>query len=600
MSVETIPQLLVHAVSNYDKENAFTYKTGDKYVPVSHRDVLSRVHSLALALTSLGLTKGDRIAILSENRLEWAIADLAILSARCVTVPIYPTLTGRQIEYMLRDCQAAAIFVSDALQLEKITSIKPRLPMLSFISVFDNQPEAKGVVTMDALVAEGSSQGVRPDFEEMITPIRPSDWASIIYTSGTTGDPKGAVLTHSNFVSNAKACAAVIDLGPDDTYLSFLPLSHVFERTGGFYTSLYKGVTIAYAESIDTVPQNLLEVRPTLMMSVPRIYEKMYARTMQRATSGFIFKKYLFFWALRAGRKYVYAKLSNSLSLWNRCIYAAACRLVFSKVKMGVGGRLKFFISGGAPLARDIAEFFYAAGLPILEGYGLTETSPVISVNTLAVFKFGTVGKPIPDVEVRIASDGEILVKGPNIMHGYYNKEELTREAFTEGWFRTGDIGTIDDDGFITITDRKKDILVTAGGKNVAPQPIESALKTSKYIAEAVLMGNKRKFISAVIVPNFENLLRFAKAANIPFTDTNSLIAHPKVEQKIAKEIERKSVHLARFEKVKKFILLEKDFSMETNELTPTLKVRRAIIEEELRERIDKLYEETDRDTAPD
>jgi long-chain acyl-CoA synthetase len=362
---------------------------------------------------------------------------------------------------------------------------------------------------------------------------------------------------------------------------------------------LYLGVTIAYAESIDTVPQNFLEVRPTVMVSVPRLYEKMYSRIMQTATSGGLIKKYIFFWALKTGKKYVHAKLAGRLTDGLRKRYRIANKLVFSKLQARTGGRLRFFVSGGAPLMIDIAEFFYAAGLPVLEGYGLTETSPVISANTFKAFKFGTVGKPLPGVDVRLGEDGEILVKGPNVMQGYFNNPASTDEMIVDGWLHTGDIGSIDADGFITITDRKKDIIVTAGGKNIAPQPIETTLKSSKYIAQAVLIGNERKFISAIIVPNFENLLRFAKAARIPFTDLQSLIASPTVKAKIGREIERKSEGLAGYEQIKRFMLLEKDFSLETDELTPTLKVKRAIIENKFKSQIDALYEKEGQTDLP-
>ncbi len=591
MGVETIPELLLYAAKEYDKPDAFKFKQGGGYKSVSHADVLSRVHKTALGLMKCKLAKGDRVAILSENRLEWAIADLAILSCGCIDVPIYATLPANQVEYILRDSEARAIFVSTAAQMEKIMEIRPNLPMLENVIVFD----ARGggdFTTLEELMQKGAEASGQPPLESMCTTVGPQDWASIIYTSGTTGDPKGVVLTHSNFMSNTKTCASLIEIGPKDTCLSFLPLSHVFERTAGYYTMLYAGVTIAYAESIDTVPENLLEVRPTVMVSVPRLYEKMYARIMETATGGSALKKNIFFWALKTGRRYVTEKLSGGVSSMTRRKYGLANKLVFAKLKQKTGGKLRFFVSGGAPLARDIAEFFYAAGLPILEGYGLTETSPVISVNTFEHFKFGTVGKPIPGVEARIADDGEIIVRGPNIMVGYFKRPDLTKEVVIDGWFHTGDIGEIDEEGFLKITDRKKDLIVTAGGKNVAPQPIENALKTSKYISQAVLIGNKRRFIAALIVPNFENLIKFAKAAGIPFTDVASLIKNSKVIEKVADEIERKSIGLASFEKVKKFLLLDKDFSLETDELTPTLKVKRSIIEKKFKEQIDELYAE--------
>lgn len=591
MAVETIPQLLLHAAREFDKPDAFKYKERDSYASVSYRDVLSRVHHVALSLNALECGGGDRIAILSENRLEWAIADLAILGAGCVSVPVYTTLPATQIEYILRDCQARAIFVSGAAQLDTILPMRDDLPDLKHIIVFDPDPNVSGAVSLEDLRKKGASLPNPPSFEEMSAAIKSSDQASIIYTSGTTGEPKGAVLTHWNFMSNVIAAASVFELSPADTCLSFLPLSHVFERTAGYYTMLYRGVSIAYAESIDTMPQNMIEVRPTVMCCVPRLYEKMYARIMLAATTSPLLKKYMFFRALRTGKEYVNASLFGRVPPGLRARYAVANKLVFAKLRARMGGRMRYSVSGSAPLAREIAEFFYAAGLPILEGYGLTETSPAVTANTFGAFKFGTVGKPLPGVEVRVAEDGEILVRGPNVMQGYHGKPDATAEVMADGWFRTGDIGAIDEEGFLSITDRKKDIIVTSGGKKIAPQPIENALKTSKYIAQAVLVGNRRNFISALIVPNFENLLRFASAVRIPSTDIRSLIANPIVKAKIEREIERKSGGLARFERIKRFILLDHDFSLETNELTPTLKVRRAVIESKYRRQIDALYE---------
>ncbi len=592
MAADTIPQLLLHSARRYNKQSAFKFKQGNAYLNSSHAEVLERVHKAALGLSMLALAKGDRIALLSENRLEWAISDLAILSMGGINVPIYATLPANQIEYILRDSEARAVFVSDAVQMKKIEEIRPNLPMLNTVIIFDPDGTSGDTLTLDGLIEKGSSSTDPPGLEQMIATISSSDWASIIYTSGTTGDPKGVILTHSNFISNALTCAAIIKIGPNDTCLSFLPLSHVLERTAGYYTMLYAGVTIAYAESIDAVPQNLLEICPTVMISVPRLYEKMYARIMETATSGSAVKKNLFFWAVKVGKIFVNEKLAGKISSLTKFKYAVANKLVFSKLKGKTGGRLRFFVSGGAPLARDIAEFFYAAGLPVLEGYGLTETSPVLAVNTFEQFKFGTVGRAIDGVELKIARDGEILAKGPNIMAGYFKKPDRTSEAIKDGWFHTGDIGEIDNEGFLSITDRKKDIIVTSAGKNIAPQPIENSLKTSKYIAEVVLIGNRRNFISAVIVPNFENLIRFANAAGISYNDLAELVKNEKVASKIHKEIDRKSEGFAGFERIKKILLLDKDFSLEMNELTPTLKVKRSIVEQKYKSQIDELYSE--------
>jgi long-chain acyl-CoA synthetase len=364
----------------------------------------------------------------------------------------------------------------------------------------------------------------------------------------------------------------------------------VFERTAGFYGMVMGGASIAYAESADTVPQNLLEVSPTILVSVPRLYEKMYTRILDAVQAGSSIKQGLFFWAMEVGRTYVRETLEQRIKTMTKVKYKLAYALVFKKLKGRTGGRLRFFVSGGAPLSRDIAEFFYAAGLPILEGYGLTETSPILCVNTFEHFKFGTVGRPIPGVEIKIAEDGEIVARGPNIMVGYYKKPDLTEQVLIDGWFHTGDIGYIDDEGFLTITDRKKDIIVTAGGKNVAPQPIESLLKTNKYISQAVIVGNKRKFIAAIIVPDFEALEKFADAAGIKDKDAAKLIHDPKVLRKYHEEIEKMSEHLASFERVKKFVLIDRDFTIESGELTPTLKVKRKTIEKKFQDEIDALY----------
>jgi long-chain acyl-CoA synthetase len=590
MAVQTIPQLFLQAVHKHQKKDAFRVKKDGRYSDISHEEAFTKVHHAALGLLSLRLTKGDRIAVLSENRPEWMIADLAILSAGCINVPIYVTVPANQIEYILRDSEAKAIFLSDAKQLDNMLEMRPKLPSLQYVITFDPHCDVPDIIKLDTLIQSGASLPRSKSYEEMIANINGPDWASIVYTSGTTGDPKGAILTHGNIISNATACASLIDLNSEDVSLSFLPLSHVFERTAGYYTMMHAGVTIAYAESFDTIMQNMDEIRPTVVTGAPRLYEKMYARIMDSVTSGPYLKKQLFFWALNAGSNYVQQKLSGHLRPMTIHKYNIAKKLVFSKLKQLTGGRLRFFVSGGAPLHRTIAEFFHAADLPILEGYGLTETSPVIAVNTFNDFKFGSVGKPLPGVEVKIADDGEILVRGPNVMIGYFKKPDLTNEAIEEGWFHTGDIGFLDNEGFLSITDRKKDIIITAGGKNIAPQKIENAIKTSKFIAQVVLIGNKRKFISALVVPNFDTLHNYALSERIAYTDIQSLLKHPKVIDKIQDAIDRKSEDFARFERVKKFVLLDQDFSIEDNEVTPSLKIKRAYVEKKYKDEIDKLY----------
>ena len=590
MAVDTIPALFLHAVETYDKPDAFRYKRDGEFTNISHGDTFESVDNASLGLLTLGLAKGDRVALLSENRYEWVIADLAILSAGMINVPIYATLPPKQIEYVLRDSEARTVFVSSRAQLQKIEMIRSELPNLANVVVFDGDAAGGGAMALSELIEKGRSSHSGQSFADRIATIGKYDWASIIYTSGTTGDPKGVILNHWNFVSNVLSALTLFELGPTDRCLSFLPLSHVLERTGGYYVMMHSGTTIAYAESIVTVPQNLLEVSPTVMVSVPRLYEKMYSRILDSVTSGSPIKRGLFFWSVAVGKRFVRETLERRVKASTKFQYGIAKRLVFNKLKARTGGKLRFFISGGAPLARDIAEFFYAADLPVLEGYGLTETSPLISINTFDDFKFGTVGKPVPGVSVQIAEDGEIMARGPNIMLGYYKRPEATNEALNGEWFHTGDIGIIDDDGFLTITDRKKDLIVTAGGKNIAPQPIENLLKTNKYIAEVVVVGNKRRFISAVIVPNMDNLREFAKAAGLSYETQADLVKDAKVIEKIKNEIAEMSDHLANYERIKKFILLEKDFTIEGNELTPTLKVKRSIIEDKLKDQIDAVY----------
>lgn len=591
MSQETIPSIFLHAAKTYDKKDAFRHKRGKKWVDVSHREVVEAVDNLSRGLIALGYGTRDRIAILSENRLEWAIADFAILSCGCVDVPLYSTLPAAQVAYILDHSEARALFVSTREQLEKILQVRDQLPHLRKIYTFDPIDDIDGVEPYDKLIAAGKSAGDMKPLEERAAEVKADDWASIIYTSGTTGDPKGVILSHRNIAANVTSAVIAFEIGPDDTALSFLPLSHVLERTGGFYAPYFRGATIAYAESLEAVSENLVEVRPTMMVSVPRFFEKIYGRVFDTATAGSVIKRNLFFWALNVGKIHTKQAFDKRVSRVTRAKYGVARRLVFSKLKAKTGGRIRFFVSGGAPLSREIAEFFHAAGLPILEGYGTTETAPVISVNTFDNTKLGTVGRPIENVEVKIADDGEILARGPNVMVGYYKDTYLTTEAIKDGWYHSGDIGYIDGDGYIIITDRKKDLIVTAGGKNVAPQPIENLLKTSKYVTQAIVIGNNRKFISALIVPNFENIRAFADAIRIEYSNDSDLTIHPRIIKKIEDEITRKSVHLAGFERVKKFVLLDKDFTIEDNELTPTLKFKRRKIEEKHKAEIDALYE---------
>jgi long-chain acyl-CoA synthetase len=573
-------------------------KSGGAYRPISHSEVSTRVRHAARGLQSLGVRRGDRVSILSENRPEWAIADFASLTAGLTDVPIYPTLPADQIAYMLKDSGAVAIFVSGRAQAEKIKEVRGQLPALKTVIGFEGIPGLTDVslAELEKRGAQGETDETTARYRSEALSVKPDDVATIIYTSGTTGDPKGVMLTHDNIFSNVAATRTAVPFEGRDVALSFLPLSHIFERMGGHYMMWATGSSIAYAESIDTVPANMVEVRPTIVLSVPRLYEKMYARVLESALTGGYIKKQIFFWARGVAERWANETLAGKQpgALLARQ-YALAQKLVFSKVKARTGGRLRFFVSGGAPLSPEINKFFYAAGLEILEGYGLTETSPVIAVNTLDNFRIGTVGKPIDGVEVKIASDGEILTRGPHVMKGYFNKPEATREAIDpDGWFRTGDIGELRD-GFLAITDRKKDIIVTAGGKNIAPQPLENKVKTNKYVAQAVMLGDRRKFPSMLIVPNFDQLERWAQRHNIIWTDRAQLLRMPTIQAKIEKEVNRELAGAAHFEVPKKIGLLEHDFSIERGELTPTQKVKRKAIDKHYKTLIDSLYAEAER-----
>ena len=591
----TLTQLFFDSISRYDKPDAMLYRAEvNVWRPVSHRTIKERVRHLSLGLRELGLERGDRVAILSENRPEWALADWACLTGGITDVPIYPTLPAEQIPHILNDSGATAIFVSTRLQAEKLASVRAQVPALKHVIVFDQAAASLGDQTLAQLEAVGQAADTperAAEYEREARAVLPADVATIIYTSGTTGAPKGVMLTHDNFWSNVSATRDVIPMEGNEVALSFLPLSHIFERTGDYWF-FATGTSIAYVESFDLVPICMQEVRPTIAMSVPRLYEKMYARVLENALSGGALTKRVFFWARAVADRWADQKLAGREPAGLLALqYALAQKLVFSKLKARTGGRLRYFVSGGAPLANEINKFFYAAGLVILEGYGLTETSPVIGVNTPANFRIGSIGKPVNGVEVQVAPDGEILTRGPHVMKGYYNKPDATREAIdADGWFHTGDIGVIEDD-FIRITDRKKDIIVTANGKNIAPQPIENLIKTNKYISQAVMIGDRRKYPILLVVPNFDQLERWARIKNILWTDRAQLLQMPTIQSKIDQEVRGQLTGLAHFETPQKIALLEHDFSVETGEMTPTLKVKRRVVDQRYKARIDALYE---------
>jgi long-chain acyl-CoA synthetase len=562
-----------------------------RWVELSYRALADQVQDLSLGLLDLGVRPGDRVAILSENRPEWAVADYACLAACCTDVPIYPTLPAKQAEYILRDSGAVAVLVSTEAQLEKVRQARGQLPGLRHVIGFDAGGE--GVLRYDEVLARGRAARDRhPDWRDRALRVGPDDLATLIYTSGTTGDPKGVMLTHGNIASNVTTCVDLFSFRDDDECLSFLPLSHIFERMFGHYCMFTKGVLINYAGSIESVPSDMQERRPSLMASVPRLYEKIYARVHDQVRTSSPLRRRLFAWSKQVGEAWAERVVEGravppSLAVKRRI----ADRLVFAKLRARTGGRIRFFISGGAPLSPDIARFFFAAGMPILEGYGLTETSPVMAVNTFDHLRLGTVGRPIPQVEIRIAPDGEILTRGPNVMRGYFNKPEATADAVDpDGWFHTGDIGLLDDGGFLRITDRKKDLIVTAGGKNIAPQPIENLAKTSKFVASAVMLGDRRPFPIMLVVPNAEAVRGWAKYKGLGDGDLEGLLGMAEVQQKVEREVRKTLRDLAQFEMPKRLLLLARDFSVEGGELTPTLKVRRRIVEQRHRAAIEALY----------
>jgi long-chain acyl-CoA synthetase len=591
--IETLAQMLLNTVKSFPKDDLMLAKKDGAYVPLSTKDFGDRVRFFSLGLRQLGLGPGDKMVILSENRPEWVMADFAALCRGALTVPIYTTLVPDQARYIIDDSDASIVVVSDEAQWRKIEAVLSGLDKVRHTITF--LPEAPaGVLTMEEVCdmgrkADAADPGL---FEREALRVRPEDEASLIYTSGTTGVPKGVVLTHGNFVNNIIGVSTVIQFSHMDTVLSFLPLSHVLERMVTF-TYMFKGCSIAYAECVETVAQNLLEVKPHIMVSVPRVFEKIYAKVMDNVLSSSGLKRKIFFWAINVGKTWGALKVSGrDIPAPLRFKRNLAHKLVFAKIIARTGGRVRFFVSGGAPLSKDIAEFFYAIGLVILEGYGLTETAPALSINTFEAIRFGSVGKPVPGVRIKITPDGEILAKGPNIMKGYYKKEAETREVFEDGWFKTGDIGHVDGDGFLVITDRKKDIIVTSGGKNVAPQPIENLLKTIPCVTTAVVVGDRRRFVGALIVPDFAKLEEYARSSGIAFRDRTELVRHPRIIDFVKSEVDRATPGLAPYERIKKIALLERDFEIEQDEITPSLKVKRAIIEKRYKDVIDGLYAE--------
>jgi long-chain acyl-CoA synthetase len=596
MPVTTLTELFLTAAT-YGRPDCLMHKVGGSYQPISTAELVDRVRRLAKALAGLGLARGERVALMSENGPHWPTVDFATLCAGSVLVPIYPTLLPEQAAYIAHDCGARIVFAETTAHLEGFLSHAHELPDVKQYVLIRGESDDPRVTTLAALLERGADPDVA-QFEATARAARPEDLATFIYTSGTTGQPKGVMLTHGNLASNIEAGLSVLPFEIDFQALSFLPLSHSFERTVD-YCYFYKGCPIAYAESVATVPKNLLEVRPVVFVSVPRVYEKLLAKVQENVAASSPIRQRIFAWALATGREALPYRLKlerpPGLLGWK---LALADKLVFAKIIERLGGRFRFAFSGGAPLARDVAEFFWAAGMPIYEGYGLTETSPVISANGPGRVKLGTVGRVIPGVEVKIASDGEILARGPNVMKGYWNLPKETAEAIdSEGWFHTGDIGELDGEGFLRITDRKKELIVNAYGKNIAPAPLENELKSSPFIGQAVVIGDRRKFIAALLVPEFDHLKAWAAKNGLPAGDQAAiaeLLGDPRVRDLYAREVDKVNAHLPGFEKIVAWDLLPNEFTLETGELTPTQKVKRRVINQKYGDVIDRLYAEAE------
>lgn len=595
----TINELFENITRRYaDSERPMLMqKVEGSYAGISYKEYRRNVELFALGLASLGVKRGDRISIISENRPEWVVADMAMVSLGVVNVPIYPTLTPKQIEFIYNDAGVKIAIVSNSFQLNKIVKITKDVRTLEKVIVMTE----KGIALTDGVVSFKKTYQLGEDFEKThkdylrsLPKPRPDDLLTLIYTSGTTGNPKGVMLTHHNLVSNIVASAEVIPIGEADVLLSFLPLCHSFERMAGYYTAMACGATVAYAESVETVRDNLLEVCPTIVMSVPRLFERIYNRMMKQVDSSPPVRQKIFHWAVDVGRRHAKARKSGAIPAALQLQHKIASKLVFSKLKERTGGRIKFFVSGGAALPKMLGEFFESVGIQIIEGYGLTETSPVLAANRLDDYEFGTVGKPIPGVQIRIGDDGEILAKGPNIMLGYYNNPKATEEAVSkDGWFHTGDIGMFNSAGHLVITDRKKHLFVSSGGKNIAPQPIENLfLSNSKYIDQFVLVGDGRMFLTALIVPEFDVLKEFAKQNGIVTADERSLVKHDDVKKMYRQEIEKIQKDLPTYERVRRFELLHQPLTLEGGDITPTMKVKRKVVEEKFAQMIEKMYED--------
>ena len=592
----TLVDVFNHVARKHKRPDTLNYKSGERWIPVSSDEMLARAKAIAAGLHAIGVQAGDRLALLSESRVEWTLTDAGSIFAGTIDVPIYPTLTPPQVRYILNDSGACVLFLANREKFDELKDALGECPQVKHIIFFD----APGVTAAEGLTLVQLEEKGREleqrepgHIDRSVMKTSPNDLATIIYTSGTTGEPKGVMLTHSNLVSNLIDSSGHLSFGEHDIALSVLPLSHVFERQA-MYMYLHQGMAVYFAESLQTIGPNLREVRPTVLVGVPRIFEKIYARIRERAAEAGKVSAAMLAWSISVAREYAkYVIAHEPVPAFLKVKHRIAAKLVFSKWQWAFGGRMRLLVSGGAALPEDLSYIYTGAGIPIVQGYGLTETSPVITTSKIDDIRPGTVGKAIPNVDIRIAEDGEIEVHGPNVMQGYYNKPEDTRAVFTsDGWFKTGDIGSLDKDGFLRITDRKKELFKTSGGKYIAPQPIEQAIKGSRFVNQVVLIGSERKFPAALIVPVWEQLESYCKLKGIEVKSRSELCHHPRIIDLIQRQIDGLTPNLAKYERIKKVGLLENEFTIEGGELTPTLKVKRRVIDEKYRDVIEKIYEE--------
>ncbi|MCC6549045.1 MAG: long-chain fatty acid--CoA ligase [Ignavibacteriaceae bacterium] len=594
----TIPDMFRYLTEEYGSSATkplMYHKADGKWVSISYPEFRDVTHRFAAGLASLGVRRGDKIALIAENGPKWVFSDMAVLSLGAVNVPLYPSLTADNIEYILNNSETVGIIVSNKFQLTKVVKIKEKCKHLKFIIVMADQDAVTGdpMVYSFTNVQKRGEKFLRENpkmIYDAISICRPDDLCTIIYTSGTTGEPKGVMLTHKNIISNVNAALKIFPIGESDTFLSFLPLCHIFERMAGYYTVFASGSTVYFAQSIESVASDLMEVKPTIMTAVPRLFERIYSKVLKNVQTQPEKRQRIFEWAVEIGKKYCEQRRNGSVSPAIAIKQKIADILVLSKIRARTGGNLRFFISGGAALPRDLGEFFEALGVIIIEGYGLTESSPVIAANRLDGYKFGTVGKPFPGVDIKIAHDGEILARGANIMQGYYKNKKETEETIKDGWLYTGDIGVFDAEGYLIITDRKKHLFKTSAGKYIAPTPIENMFLSSRFIDQFVLIGDRRMFLSALIVPDFESLREYADSHSISYKNNTDLIKNKDINEMMERELITFSRNLANFERVRKFALLEQPFALETGEMTPSLKLKRKVIEERYRHLIEEMY----------